>query len=163
MVDTIKRGFDALLACRPDVLEFSARIVGSYRDLVGAPLVPAGVPAAGTARLLYEAPFCVVAHNTEPDPVFVYANAMAQVCFEYSWSEFLTIRSRCSAEPQNRAERQTLLDAVTRDGFAGGYRGLRIAKSGRRFWIEEGVVWQVSDAAGRLYGQAAMFPRWRDA
>ena len=44
--------------------------------------------------------------------------------------------SRLSAEAPEHAERQRLLDAVARDGFTGGYRGLRIAKGGRRFWIE---------------------------
>jgi hypothetical protein len=30
-------------------------------------------------RWLYEeAPYCVLAHNTDPDPVFVYANKTAQ-------------------------------------------------------------------------------------
>ncbi len=27
----------------------------------------------------------VLAHNTEPDPVFIYANRTAQRCFEYAW------------------------------------------------------------------------------
>jgi hypothetical protein len=69
--------------------------------------------------------------------------------------------SRLSAEAPNRAERQTLLDAVSRDGYVSGYRGLRIAKSGRRFWIEDGVVWQLIDAHGVYRGQAAMFAAWR--
>ena len=30
-----------------------------------------------------------------------------------------------------------LLGSVADKGYARGYRGLRIAKSGRRFWIEE--------------------------
>jgi hypothetical protein len=55
-----------------------------------------------------------------------------------------------------------LLDAVSRDGYVSGYRGVRIAKSGRRFWIEDGVVWQLIDAHGVYCGQAAMFAAWRD-
>ena len=57
---------------------------------------------------------------------------------------------------------EALLDAVARHGFAAGYSGVRIAKSGRRFLIEDGVVWQLIDRDGAVRGQAATFPRWRD-
>ena len=48
-----------------------------------------------------------------------------------------------------------------RQGFATGYSGLRIAKSGRGFRIEDGVVWQLIDSA--VHGQAATFAKWRNA
>jgi hypothetical protein len=104
----------------------------------------------------------VLAHNTDADPRFIYANRAAQRCFEYSWAEIDSMPSRLSAEAPNRAERQRLLDAVSRDGYVGGYRGIRIAKSGRRFSIEDGIVWQLIDARGVYRGQAAMFATWRD-
>jgi hypothetical protein len=150
------------LARDPDFLRLLA---GSHARLVGTPLLPeeAGDDPAGQARWLYdEAPFCVLAHNTDADPRFVYANRAAQDRFEYGWDEFTTLPSRLSAEAPDRAERQRLLDAVTRDGFIGDYRGLRIAKSGRRFWIERATVWQLIDEAGILRGQAATFSEWRD-
>ena len=56
-----------------------------------------------------------------------------------------------------------MLYSVARHGFATGYSGLRIAKSGRRFWIEDGVVWQLIDGDGAVRGQAATFAKWRDA
>jgi hypothetical protein len=71
--------------------------------------------------------------------------------------------SRLSAEAPNRAERQGLIEAVARDGYATGYRGLRIAKSGRRFWIEDVTMWQLADATGVVRGQAATYRRWQDA
>ncbi|KGM34830.1 MEKHLA domain-containing protein [Inquilinus limosus] len=150
------------LAHDPDFLRLLA---GSHARLVGVPLLPAkaGGDAAGQARWLYDsAPFCVLAHNTDADPRFVYANKAAQDRFEYGWDEFVTLPSRLSAEAPDRAERQRLLDAVARDGFIGDYRGLRIAKSGRRFWIERATVWQLIDEAGTLRGQAATFSEWRD-
>ena len=55
-----------------------------------------------------------------------------------------------------------MLDAVARHGFATDYSGVRIAKSGRRFLIEEGVVWQLIDRDGAVRGQAATFAHWRD-
>ena len=150
------------LAHDPDFLRLLA---GSHARLVGTPLVPedAGGDAAAQARWLYEtAPFCVLAHNTDADPRFVYANRAAQARFEYGWDEFTTLPSRLSAEAPDRTERQRLLDAVTRDGFISDYRGLRIARSGRRFWIEDATVWQLIDEAGTLRGQAATFRNWRE-
>ena len=135
-------------------------ILDSYARLVGASLVPAGVEAV--SWLFEAAPFCVLAHDTASDPVFVYANRAAQRCFEYSWAEFTALPSRLSAEAPDRDARQRLLDQVSRQGYASGYRGVRVARSGRRFWIEDGTVWQLADAAGVVHGQAATFPRWRD-
>ena len=143
---------------------FFELLAGSYARLLGAPLVPLE-NADGNAMLwLYEqAPFCVLAHNTDPDPIFIYGNRAAQKCFEFTWEELTSLRSRLSAEEPNREERQRLLGLVQRQGFATGYRGLRIAKSGRRFWIENVTVWQLLDRAGTLHGQAAVYRQWRDA
>lgn len=138
---------------------FFALITGSYARIVGRRLVQDG---QGPNWLYNDAPFVVVAHNTELDPRFIYANRAAQNCFEYSWDEFITLPSRLSAELPDRAERQRLLDTVTRDGFIDNYRGLRIAKSGRRFWIEKAIVWQLIDESGRRLGQAATFSSWQD-
>ncbi len=148
-------------AVPPPIL--SALMLGSYRRVVGQPLVPAGLDDAEAAHWLYEdASFCVLAHNTEIDPRFVYANKTAQRCFEYSWAEFITLPSRLSAEAPNRAERQRLLDRVTQNGFASNYTGVRISRSGRRFSIEDATVWQLLDDEGVAQGQGAMLPRWHD-
>ena len=138
-------------------------LVGSYRRVVGAepPFLQPGKPHS--ARWLYEeAPYPVLAHNTDPDPRFIYANKAAQACFEYGWEELVGLPSRLSAEAPERSERQRLLDCVARDGFARDYRGLRIAKSGRRFWLEDGVLWQLRQHDGTLRGVAATFASWRD-
>ena len=139
--------------------EFFALLTGSYRRLVGTGLVPAGADAAW---LYNDAPFAVLAHDTTDDPKFIYANMCAQVCFEYSWQEFIGLPSRLSAEAPERAERQALLDAVAKNGFMSGYRGIRVAKSGRRFLMEDGVVWELIDEEGFRHGAAATFPSWRD-
>ena len=137
--------------------EFFALITQSFDRIVGTPLVPNGK----SPHWLYnDAPFAVLSHNAQPDPRFIYANRAAQSCFGYSWEEFIMLPSRLSAEESFRAERQRLLDAVTTNGFVNDYRGLRIAKSGRRFWIEKAIVWQLLDDHGRPFGQAATFSTW---
>ena len=138
---------------------FFALLTGSYARLVGRPLVR---PDQDADWLYREAPFVVLAHNTDPDPIFIYANKAAQSCFGYSWEEFQTLPSRLSAEPVDRAARQILLEKVARDGFLSGYRGVRVAKSGKRFVIDDGIVWELIDGAGKRHGQAATFGAWRD-
>lgn len=138
-------------------------LAGSYRRLLGEDPPFLDNTQTDAARWLYEdAPACVLAHNTEPDPRFIYANKAAQALLEYSWDEIVALPSRFSAEAPNRAERQRLLDAVARDGFATGYSGVRVAKSGRRFRIDDGVLWELRDPHGALQGVAAMFARWRN-
>lgn len=138
--------------------EFFSLLTSSYARLVGAPLVPKGKDAAW---LYAEAPFVVLAHDTAPDPVFIYANQAAQKCFGYSWEEFLSLPSRLSAEPADQAARQALLDAVAKTGFMTGYSGVRVAKSGARFRIEHGIVWELIDRKGMRRGQAATFSTWQ--
>jgi PAS domain-containing protein len=139
---------------------FFILLTESYRRLLGHELVP---PGCGPRWLYDDAPFAVLAHNTEADPRFVYANTTAQKCFEYSWEEFIQLPSRFSAEPDNREQRQRLLETVAAQNFVTGYRGIRISKSGRRFWIDAGVVWQLIDPLGIYHGQAALFRSWHDA
>lgn len=143
--------------------EFAELLVGSHRRLVGRAIVDEAAGERPTARWLYrDAPFCLLAHDAGTDPRFIYANEAAQARFGYGWEEFTRLPSRLSAETPHRGERQRLLDAVARDGFIDDYRGLRIAKSGRRFWIEGAVVWELLDERGARHGQAAMFHTWRD-
>ena len=134
--------------------DFFALLTGSYHRLLGRPLAPEGTDAAW---LYGTAPFPVLSHDTAADPLFVYANRAAQACFGYAWDEIVGMPSRLSAEAPDRAERARLLEAVARDGYVTGYSGLRIAKSGRRFRIVEGVVWQLVDMDGTRRGQAATF------
>ncbi len=130
------------------------------RSLSRPPTFMAGCDSDGPMWLYSKSAVCVLAHNTDADPLFVYANKAAQRLFEYDWSEMVGMPSRFSAEAPNRAERQRLLDAVARDGYVTDYTGVRISKSGRRFRIEDGVLWQLRDANGVLHGVAATFDRW---
>lgn len=140
---------------------FADLLLGSYARLLGRPLLDAAAGEQPTAAWLYRAPFCLLAHDGAADPIFIYANAAAQRCFGYGWDAFLTLPSRLSAETPARDERQRALDAVARDGFITNYSGIRIAKSGRRFRIENAVVWTLRDDDSAL-GQAAMIRSWRD-
>lgn len=135
-------------------------ICASHQRLLGLPLVDASLGAEAAAHwLMEEAPFCLLAHDSGTDPRFIFANRAACGCFEYPPEELVGLPSRLSAEAPDRAERQALLEAVAAKGFATGYRGLRIAKSGRRFWIEDVTVWNLVDETGVHHGQAATYRR----
>lgn len=138
---------------------FFALLADSHARLLGEPLVPEGADATW----LYEAaPFALLAHDAGADPRFTYANRTAQRLFGHDWDAFVGLPSRLSAEAPERAERQALLDAVARDGYARGYGGVRVARSGRRFRIEGARLWRL-ERDGAAVGQAAAFSRWRDA
>jgi hypothetical protein len=135
-------------------------LTSSYATLVGGRLVPDEV--SDVAAWLYDAPFGLLAHDTSPDPVFVYANRTAQEHFEYGWDEFVGLPSRLSAGEEDRNARAALLDAVRRQGYTDDYRGPRVAKSGRRFWIDDVTVWNLITPGSERVGQAALIRRWSD-
>jgi PAS domain-containing protein len=133
-------------------------IVDSFRRLTGRPLLEA-MPddARELALALWNAPRAVVAHDTDADPVFFYGNRLALQQFEMSFEEFTQLPSRLSAEAPVREERARLLQQVSERGYVDDYAGMRIAKSGRRFMITSGTVWNLVDEAGVYRGQAATF------
>jgi len=104
---------------------------------------------------LFNAPFALLSHGLEDDPIFNFGNQTALSLFEYNWDDFTQLPSRLSAKPVDQNERQRLLDAVSQHGFIDNYAGIRIASSGREFLIENAVVWNVIDKDGRYCGQAA--------
>jgi hypothetical protein len=135
-------------------------LLASYRRLTGRDLLPAALPTLQAARDLYHAPFVVLSHDTAADPVFTYANLTAQRLFEMPWPEIVGMPSRLSAESPLREERQRLLDRVAANGYIDDYRGVRIARTGRRFMIGNSTVWNLIDDRGGKVGQAATFSEW---
>ncbi|MEQ1638543.1 MAG: MEKHLA domain-containing protein [Methylococcales bacterium] len=131
----------------------------SYARFCAVPLVEVAEHDSSVNALL-QAPFAVVSHNTAAEPVFNYANAKALELFEFSWHEFVCLPSRLSAEPMNQPEREALLAGVREHGFIRDYRGVRLSKNGRRFQINNAVVWNLVDQDNVYCGQAACFKEW---
>ena len=130
-----------------------ALITQSHARLTGLPLVPEG-------ESLWTLPAVVVAHGTERDPIFFYANRAALALFEFTAEEFIRLPSRLSAVPLAREERARMLAQVAAQGFIDDYAGVRTARSGRGFRIERATVWNLVDPKGAIRGQAATFDRW---
>lgn len=129
-------------------------VVDSYERLTGRTLI---APTDDIAAALWEAPVAILAHDTQPDPVFFFGNRAALEAFDCSPEEFARMPSRLSAEAPLREERQAFLDRVAREGFIDDYAGIRISAKGRRFRIEGATVWNLVDANGARHGQAATF------
>ncbi|MBT0769897.1 MEKHLA domain-containing protein [Kineosporia sp. J2-2] len=142
--------------------DFADLLITSYSRRTGTDLVAPNLRGAEAAAWLYQAPFGLLVHDTAPDPVFVYANLTAQSIFGYSWDEFVGLPSRLSADEDDRDDRQVFMEAVARRGYAENYRGRRITKHGRCFWIEQTTVWNLAQADGSPAGQAAMIRRWKE-
>ncbi len=132
----------------------------SLRHWTGRDLLPGLFNPLGLARNIFEAPFVLVSHGTETDPVLNYGNAAALTLWEMSWEELTRTPSRLTAEAPNREERARLLAAVTTRGFIDDYSGVRISKTGRRFTISRATVWNLLTEDRRPCGQAAMFDQW---
>jgi len=152
--------------CEPDATndylgEQAALLIGSYRRLTGHDLLAATASFKDMARALYRAPFVVLSHDTNEDPLFTYANLAAQKLFAMPWEQIVGMPSRYSAEAPARDERQRLLDRVAEYGYIDDYQGVRVAQTGDRFLIRKATVWNLIDATGNKVGQAATFSAWQ--
>ena len=133
----------------------------SLRALTGRDLVDGDPSPAEAARLVYRAPFAVLSHGTEADPLLNYANRCALDLFELDWETMVGMPSRLTAEAPEREERFRLLARVAAQGYIDDYSGVRVSRTGRRFVIEAATVWNLEDVSGQCGGQAAVFALWR--
>lgn len=135
-------------------------LLDSFARLLGRELIPRAGSVEEQAERLFHAPFVVVSHGTEADPILNYGNAAALALWEMDLAVLTRTPSRLTAEPVHRDERARLLERTLRDGYVDDYAGIRISSTGKRFRIEQAVVWNLVDAAGVRHGQAATFDRW---
>jgi MEKHLA domain len=145
---------------REDIIAHTECLARCLRHWAGRDLMPGIADGRELSQRVFEAPFVLVSHGTEADPVLNYGNQSALKLWDISWDELTRMPSRLTAEAPNREERARLLERVTRDGFIHDYSGVRIAKSGRRFRISRATVWNLLSLDGRPCGQAAMFSEW---
>jgi len=109
---------------------------------------------------LYTAPFAIVSHGTEEDPIFNFGNKKALDLFELDWEHFIQLSSCKSVETTNLKQREELMQRVSNDGHMVDYSGVRISSTGKRFNIEGATIWNIIDRNGKYHGQAAMFKNW---
>ncbi|MCA8989909.1 MAG: MEKHLA domain-containing protein [Planctomycetaceae bacterium] len=135
-------------------------LLDSYHALLGEQLIERSGNLEEDAKRLFDAPFVVVSHGTESDPILNYGNQTALALWEMTIEQFVQTPSRMTAEPVHRDERARLLERTSKQGFVDDYRGIRVTSTGQRFLIERATVWNLSDASGTRVGQAATFSEW---
>ena len=144
----------------PRIVEWSQLLLDSYRHWIGKDLIERTTSKKQQARRLFETSIVVVSHGVELDPILNYGNQTALDLWEMPWEHFIKTPSRLTAEPDDRTERARMLERAKLYGYFDGYRGIRISSTGRRFLVEQALIWNIIDSAGTPVGQAATFSQW---
>ncbi|MCU0517594.1 MAG: MEKHLA domain-containing protein [Oscillatoria sp. Prado101] len=134
----------------------SQRLLRSFQHWTGKVLLDVAGEPVEIARALFEAPFVLASHGMEPDPIFYYGNRRALELWELDWEQFTRMPSRQTAEPVEQEERYRILAETASKGFVSNYRGVRISSTGKRFFVEDVIVWNVLDEQNQMCGQAAV-------
>lgn len=111
------------------------------------------------SRDIFLAPFAVLSHGTEADPIFNYANQCALDLFEMSWEDFIELPSRHSAETESQVARDRVMQQVSENGYVDDYTSVRISSKGKRFKVSNTTIWNVMEN-DHFYGQAALIRKW---
>jgi MEKHLA domain len=145
----------------PAVVHHTRCLLNSYRHWFSQDLLADLPDLDAAAHPLFCAPFVVLSHSTQADPVLNYGNQTALDLWEMAWTDFTQMPSRLTAEPDLREVRSQLLASAAQQGYLMGYEGVRISKTGRRFFIQNATIWRVLDQDGKACGQAATFKDWK--
>jgi hypothetical protein len=142
------------------LIEHCQHLLNSFKALTSDDLIDRTPSIEIQANNLFHANFVMVSHGTQPDPIFNYGNQTALDLWEFDWEHFLKLPSRLSAEPMAQIDRDRLLLEAKNNGYIQNYRGVRISRTGKRFWVENATIWTVTDSHGKEIGQAATFLKW---
>lgn len=140
----------------PRFITRACEILDSYRRLLRRNLIEHSGDAAEDTRRLFDLPLAVLAHDTAPQPLLDWANRAAALAFDATPESLLGHPSAATAPADAVADRRALFDVLARQAFVTGYSGVRISLTGRRFVIDDVTVLEVTDAAGRPAGHAAV-------
>jgi hypothetical protein len=145
---------------KPDIQQWSQLLLTSYEAFFQRPLLERSGTIGDQAKALFEAPFMVVSHGVESDPILNYGNQTTLKLWVMSWEELTQTPSRHTAEPLNQSTRAKILAQVAQQGYIERYEGVRISSTGQRFLIQEVTIWNLLDDLGIYRGQAATCQRW---
>ncbi len=145
----------------PSLLQWCQYLLDSYVYWLNHDLILRKGSQYEQAELLFNSAFVVVSHGTQNDPILNYGNRVALSLWEMTLQQFTQTPSRLTAEPVNREERARMLSQAREHGYISDYCGVRISHSGKRFYVDQAVIWNVFKPDGTMLGQAAKFSKWR--
>ncbi|MCV3215089.1 MEKHLA domain-containing protein [Plectonema radiosum NIES-515] len=140
------------------IIHHSQRLMYSFKHWTGRCLLDVSGTPKEIAQALFEAPFVLISHGIEADPIFNYGNRKALQLWELSWSEFTKMPSRQSAEEVVQEERDRLLAEAATKGFS-NFSGVRITSTGKQFQIQDGILWNLLNEQNQHCGQAAVYSK----
>jgi MEKHLA domain len=142
------------------IIAHSQSIIQSYYYWTAKTLLDINGSPIEIAKGLFEAPFALLSHGNETDPIYNYGNQKALELMEFSWEELTQMPSRKSAENILQEDRNFLLKETLSKGFS-HFTGVRISKTGKRFYIGDGILWNMFDKENKPCGQAAVYSKYK--
>lgn len=145
----------------PSVVEWCQHLLDSYAHWIKLELIDRTGTPLEQAERLFNSTFVVASHGPEGDPILNYGNQAALSLWVMDWQQFTKTPSRLTAEPPNRKERARMLDQARTQGYISNYRGVRISSIGKRFLVDEAIIWNIHKLDGTTIGQGATFSSWK--
>ena len=142
------------------VIKHCQLVANSYRYWTGKEIVENISNEEDLSFQMYHAPFVILSHGKEDDPVFNYGNLKSQELWEVSWENLVGMPSRYSAEPMEEARRWELIKLGRERGVSYIEKALRISTLGNRFYILNVLLFNLINEDEEFCGQAAIFKDW---
>ncbi len=142
---------------RNDIAEIA---IASYEHFIGESVVDYKNKFSSPSEALFHLNRPLLVHDTQSDPIFCYGNLLALEIFEYNWEELIKLPSRLSAEVTQQEDRLKMMNEIKRTGYAKGYSGTRITKTGKRIKIGDTTIWNLLGPNSQFSGQAALIKKF---
>lgn len=147
---------------KPEIITWTQNLLDSYEKRLGQALISRKSHLEEQAKMLFFAPFVVVSHDTQSDPIFNYGNQTTLHLWEITWEELIKIPSRKTVKDNiSEVERAKMLQQAKEKGYIDHYQGIRITSTGKIFKINNAIVWNITNPQGTYLGQAATFEQWK--
>src|SRR6476659_4618299 len=93
----------------PDTVKHCKLIEKNYKFWTGKELFEGRLNELELSEKMYNAPFVILSHGIQADPIYNYVNLKAQQLWEYTWDEMIKLPSRRSAGTNETAQRLELI------------------------------------------------------
>ena len=145
----------------PQIVQWCRYLLDSYAHWVKQELIQRNGTPLEQAERLFSSAFVVASHGMENDPLLNYGNQAALNLWTMDWQQFTQTPSRLTAEPVNREKRARMLEQARTQGYISDYCGVRISSTGKRFLVDQAIIWNIHKPDGIAIGQGATFSSWK--
>ncbi|MBK6958477.1 MAG: MEKHLA domain-containing protein [Nitrosomonas sp.] len=150
-----------ILWADPQIVQWCQYLLDSYAHWVKQELIQRNGTPLEQAKRLFNSAFVVASHGVENNPLLNYGNQAALNLWAMDWQQFTQTPSRLTAEPVNREKRARMLEQARTQGYISDYCGVRISSTGKRFLVDQAIIWNIHKPDGIAIGQGATFSSWK--